>query len=92
MGTSNQHKLIRQREEDVIYDSDIYAEWVRETHRHPHFLTEQHIFDRLNVVWVSMDRRFGAWAMTLVEFKDGSAFNIDGPNPGPDNILLRSTI
>lgn len=79
MGTSRQHRLT---------DADVYAEWVRETHRHPHFLTEEKVFEWLNVEWVSMDRRFGAWAMTMVTFKDGSTFNLEGPNIGVDNTLL----
>jgi hypothetical protein len=62
---------------EELYDSEIFAEWVRESHRIPDVRTEPVVLKQLNVVAYGYNLRSGNYHIAWFTFKDESSFEFN---------------
>lgn len=63
-------------------DAEFFAEHVKQEHRVPDVKNNSIAYDFFHTEDLVISRRFGAWKITQVQFKDGSYYNVGQPDQG----------
>lgn len=70
------HKIGKLFEKVKIFDSEIFAEWVREMHRLPDIRTESWVLRSLNVTQFGLTWNGNVYKYSWFDFADNSCYSI----------------